>query len=92
MKMRNFKRILKLKSMSNNQKNYLWNIDFRVKMLRALVYFSGITSQKIPMILRKLTKIRRDRLAIEVIQIRRVILAQLAIPWAKVNTKWICFY
>jgi len=49
-------------------------------MLRALVYFSGITSQKIPMILRKLTKIRRDRLAIEVIQIRRVILAQLAIP------------
>jgi len=44
------------------------------------VYFSGIITQKISMILGKITQIRRDRLTVKVMPIRRIILAQLTIP------------
>jgi len=63
-----------------SRKNYLRRIDLRILIMRALVYFSGIITQKISMILGKITQIRRDRLTVKVMPIRRIILAQLTIP------------
>lgn len=75
--------------MRNNKDNSLRRIDFRVVILKVLVHFSEIIAQKVLLILEEVIRmIWRDKLAvIEMIWIRTAILAQLAIHWAKVNTK-----